>query len=362
MKICAVCLLLFVAAFPLYAQTPPVFTMFIPPVTGTGLTPEDNDFFTDILNREMKSWNFILTETPDEASFALVGTLAPADGGGTILFLDLQDKDGITMYGQELHYTTLEEANTYLYAILLFMLSGVFVFQVTDVIDQVVPVEEIIDLTDPDAWRNKDWYFGAGAFWNPRIYHGLMTSGHLLNFSFGLSAEYHLQKYSGGNRDFLKYAAVGTGLEVASDWVVASLHPRDYYRNTILQIPLLLNFVIKPGDRFMHAPYAGILFNIPFFPDTAPFPVSWATGFQFGYKIGPGIAFAEASYSMDFGKSGLNRSRPSDTRQYNRFIIQIGVGYKYGFFPKRKEKRNFNERIMIEEITVITNEEEENEQ
>jgi hypothetical protein len=359
MKICAVCLLLFVAAFPLYAQTSADLTMFIPPVTGTGGSPGDNDFFTNILNREMKSWNFILTETPAEANFALVGTLVPASGGGTTLFLDLQDKNGMTMYGQELHYTTLEEANTYLYAVLLFMLSGVFVFQVTDIIDQVEPV---IDLTDPDAWRNKDWYFGAGAFWNPRFYNGLTSSGHLLNFALGLSAEYHLQKHSGGNRDFLKYAAVGTGLELASDWVVATFHPRDYYRNTILQIPLLLNFVIKPGNKFMHAPYAGVIFNIPFFPDTAPFPVSWATGFQFGYKTGPGIAFAEARYSMDFGKSGLNRNRPTDTRQYDRFIIQIGVGYKYGFFPRSNERRNFGQVQMIEEIVTVEEEGEENEE
>jgi hypothetical protein len=324
--------------------------MFIPPVTGTGNTPEDNNFFTDILNREMRSWNFILTETPDEANFALVGSLSPAPAGGTILFLDLQDKDGMSMYGQELHYTTLEEANTYLYAILLFMLSGVFVFQVTDVIDPAAPA---IEPDDPDAWRNKDWYFGASVFWNPRFYHGTLSSGHLLNFALGLSAEYHFQKYSGG-KDLLKYAAVGTGLELASDWVVATIHPRDYYRNTTLQIPLLLSYVIKPGDKFMHTPYAGVVFNIPFFPDTAPFPVSWATGFQFGYKLGPGIAFAEARYSMDFGKSGLHRNRPNDTRQYNRFIIHLGVGYKYGFFPRSNEKRNFNQVQMIEEITVET--------
>jgi hypothetical protein len=324
--------------------------MFIPPVTGTGGAPEDNEFFTDLLNREMTAWNFTMTETPEEANYALAGTLTPSPAGGALLLLALQDKSGMTMYEQELHYTTLEEANSYLYAILLFMLSGVFVFQVTDIIDQV---EEVIDLTDPDAWRNKDWYFGAGAFWNPRFYHGVTSSGHLLNFSFSLSAEYHLQKHSGGKRDFLKYAAVGTGLELASDWVVASPHPRDYYRNTILPIPLLLNFVIKPGDKFMHEPYAGIIFNIPLFPDTAPSPVSWATGFQFGYKIGPGIAFAEARYSMDFGKSGLHRNRPTDTRQYNRFIIQIGVGYKYGFFPRSNERRNFNQVQMIEEITVI---------
>jgi hypothetical protein len=32
---------------------------------------------------------------------------------------------------------------------------------------------------------------------------------------------------------------------------------------------------------------------------------------------------------MDFGKSGLNANRPGDTRQYDRYMIYLGVGYKY---------------------------------
>ena len=295
-------------------------SIYIPPVTGIGGAPGNNPVFTELLSRELNARGITLAQTPEAADWFLKGTLVPpgtsGEGGEKFLFsIDLQDKDGISLYSQDIYYINPEEVNSYMPETLNNMLSSLFNLQ-----DSAATGREITEPVNDDAWRNKQWYFGAGLFWTPRLYYGTRLSTHLLNFGLGLSAEYH----------FPKYISAGIGLELAPDWVVASPGTSDHYRNTILQIPLSLGYVLKPGDKYMHTPYAGIVINIPFFPDTAPAPLSWQAGFQYGVKAGPGIFCADARFSMDFGASGLSANRPNDTRRYSRYIMYLGIGYKYG--------------------------------
>jgi hypothetical protein len=331
MKICIVCLLLFGAVFSLYAQANEGVSLFISPVSGTGSTPEDNAAFTDLLFRELGARNFNLKETSHEASYSLFGTLVPVDAdsddatSGTAarysLSIILQDKDGEERFKQDFQYTTLEEGNRYLSTLLFYMLEEIFAMEIA------VPVDQ--DLIDRDAWRNKQWYIGAHAFWDPRIYYGSTLSTHLANFGLGLSAEFHFQKYAVGKLTFLKYISLGTGLELASEWVVASPRSGDEYRNMLLQIPFSIHGVFKPGDKYFHELYGGVQANIPMFPDTVPALFSWKAGFQYGIKAGQGVAYADLRFSMDFGESGLRADHPSETRQYDRYMMYLGIGYKY---------------------------------
>jgi hypothetical protein len=345
MKKCAVWVLLLGTAFSLFAQTGGSVAVYLPPVTGTSSAPEDNAVLTDILALELRFRNITVKETPEEANYSLIGALAPVDAdsgdgeeeGLYILSLSLQDKDGLPLYEQGLYYATLEEANSYLPSILLNMLSNIFILQVTGLIDSgkpddeaiEEPEEEPVDREDPDAWRSKQWYAGAGVFWTPRLYYGTMTETNLLNFGFGFSAEFHFLQFAAGKLEFLKYLSAGTGMEFAPDWVVASPRINDDYRNIVLQIPLTLNLVLKPGVNYLHEPYLGLLFNIPLLPDTIPPLLSWKAGFQFGVKAGQGIAYGDIRFSMDFGKSGVNANRPSDTRKYDRYMLYVGIGYKH---------------------------------
>jgi hypothetical protein len=332
MKICIVCLLLFGAVFSLYAQANEGVSLFISPVSGTGSTPEDNGAFTDLLFRELGAQNFNLKKTPLEADYCLFGTLVPvgADSGdappGTAaryyLSITLQDKDGLPLYEQGFQYTTIEDGNSYIPTLLFNMLENVFAMEIAaPAVDQ--------EAIDHEAWRNKQWYIGAHAFWNPRIYYGSTLSTHLANFGLGLSAEFHFQKYAVGKLTFLKYISLGTGLELASEWVVASPRPGDEYRNTLLQIPFSIQGVLKPGDKLFLELYGGVQANIRIFPDTVPALFSWRAGFQPGIKAGEGIAYADLRFSMDFGKSGLRADHPSETRQYDRYMMYLGIGYKY---------------------------------
>jgi len=323
MKICAVWVLLLGAVVPLFAQTHDGVPIYVPPVSGTGSAPEDNKIFTDALAIELGAWNFRVVTQPYAAEYSLEGTLsAPGasydeNAEGRFFVSFSLKKNGNTLYEQGAYYTSAENALAYIPSLLLNMLSNVFDMQAVP-----RPLERD-DIAEPepvdDEWRNKLWYVGAGVFWNPRLYYGASLAAHLANFGFGISAEYH----------FLKFMSAGTGIEMTGEYVVASPHAGDEYYNVILQIPLLIKYVWRPGEIFMHIPYAGIQFNIPLFPDTTPALVSWEAGFQFGIKAGSGVAYADLRYSMDFGKSGLNKNRPTDTRQYDRFMLYLIIGYKY---------------------------------
>jgi len=330
-------------------------SMYVPPVSGTGSAPGDNAAFTELLKRELAARGIVLAQTPDEADYILKGTLVPpdlfdtpAEGDASVdrrLFLfsiDLQDRDGVILFSWDIYYYSFEDVNNYIPEMLNNMLPPLLDLNAdsgdaeksggneTREPGETVTVQtgETAAPVDPDAWRNRQWYFGGGIFWTPRLYFGTQLSSNLFNFGLRLSAEYH----------FPKYLSIESGLELAPDWVVASPGNGDSYRNMILQIPVSVGMIIKPGDKpgdkpsgkFMLKPYAGFLFNIPFFPDTTPALFSWKAGFEFGVKAGPGIFCVDSGFSMDFGTSGLSRNRPSDTRQYHRYIMYLGIGYKYG--------------------------------
>lgn len=341
MKICAVWILLWGAAFSLYAQSTTGISMFVSPVDGMGRAPGDNDFFTGLLTRELRAQRIELKETPGTANYSLSSTITPY-GDKYLFSITLRDKDGRTLYEQGFQYSNLVEGNRYVPSLLFSMLTNVFALEeerevpeasnepVDGVELPIEPFAEVLIAAEPDgeAWRNKKWYFGANVFWSPRLYYGEKLSAYLLNFSFGFLAEYH----------FFNYYSIRTGMELTPEWVVASSRSGDDYGNTILQIPLAFCGVFKPRERYMLEPHIGILFNIPFFPATVPSLFSWETGFQFGLRAGQGVAYANFRYAMDFTKSGLAADRPGDTRQYSRYMLYMGVGYKYGFFPMRTKE------------------------
>lgn len=396
MKFWLVILLLCGAAFSLCAQTIlEGVPIFVPPVSGEGSTPEDNEELTTILDIELQGRNFILMDTQEEADYTLVAVISaiipevedteplaeddeeidtePEEPEITYkLSLALQDKDGLTLYEQDLFYSTLDEANTFLPTTLLVMLSQVFEMYVYIPPEEVEP--EPIDL---DIWRKQPWYFGAGAFWNPRLYYGNKMEADFLNFGFGASAEYHFIQFSESNEKlkFLRYLAVGTGLEFGYDWIVASPRPGDQYWNSILQFPFTVKGVIRPpkttqkiiydektdeketidiGNRYFHQIYAGVILNVPLHKYTRPFIASGMAGFQFGMRAGQGIFYADTHYAMDFGKSSLNETRMFIyTPEFYRYMIYLGVGYKHEY--------NVNEAIgrLIKKIRDARNAERE---
>jgi len=316
--------LLLITALPLSAQVQDGIIIYVSPITGTGSAPEDNELFVELITNELMAWNFSVTAESGEEEYFLVGALAPSESAENRFFfsLALQNKDGATLQEQGLNYTTMDEASTLVPTLLFNIFSNVFDLNTYRPPEEPEPVVE-------DPWRRQEWYLGANVFWNPRSYYGDRLAINNTNLAFALSAEYHFLRFAAGNLFWLKYISAETGLEFTGEYIAASTRAGDEYNNVILQIPLFLHYVWRPGVSYMHEPYAGIIFNIPFFPDTTPALLSWAIGFKFGMKAGPGIAYANIRYAMDCMPSGLHKDNPNDTRQYQRYMLYFGIGYKY---------------------------------
>jgi hypothetical protein len=160
--------------------------------------------------------------------------------------------------------------------------------------------------------------------WVPRIYIGRYESVNWANFGLRLAAE--LQ--------FLNFLSVDIGVQFVQEWVVISA-TGGQYRDLILEAPLALKLVFKPYNYLLLEPYGGVSLNYSLMNYTKPSMFSWFTGLQFGVKAGPGMAVIEPRFAMDFSKSYI------DTVQYQRYMFQIGIGYKFGFFRKRPKSVDY---------------------
>jgi len=328
--------------------------LYIPEITGKGISMEDDAVLVDLLVKEMEAWGFILTDYQEEAdyfmpcrfiapgSIAEIG-MASVYGDNYTFYYSLQDKDDIILYERLIHYTEREEGENYLRNSLSALFSTlIFVFWdmiAEDEAEEEVepePVPVIIYVKEEakeadDSFRNQNRQFGLTGFWAPRVYTGINSEAHLFNFGFALSVQFYPANYISDIKSFFKNTAFGTGLEFFSDWVIVVPEDPKSYRNSILQIPLVFTYVFKPGKIYNHEATAGIQFNIPFYTETLPPLLSWRLGFQYGVKAGLGIFYIEGRFSMDLGQSGLNALPPDDLLRYNRYMVYAGIGYKRNF-------------------------------
>jgi len=309
--------LLLCVAFPLCAQSNNA-SIFILPVTGTGSKPADNGFFYDKLVTEIADLRFNIAKSLPNSEFYLIGTLAsqPDDPNKpdvkqyVFRLTLLNSKTNESSADGELVYENLDNINDQFMLLLYSVLN-------------TIPAS-----AGKNNWRNKRLFVGGAASWTPRIYTSEGTAMHLASFGGGVFAEYH----------FLDFAAVEAGLELASDLIRIYPDDEEHYKNTLMEIPLLLKFVLKPGDFSVFEPYAGIHLNIPFSKTTEPPLLAWMVGFQYGVKAGPGILFINPRFSMDVGKSRMETD-PATTGLselfFQRDIIHLSIGYKVGFLTRR---------------------------
>jgi len=182
------------------------------------------------------------------------------------------------------------------------------------------------DIVQIDDWRYNWLFVNVSGLWAPRIYVDKDQIFNLVNFGLSVSAEYH----------FTDFAAVELGLQLAQDRVTVSSSD-DEYRDLILEIPVALKFILKPLNNLMLEPYLGGSFNLSLMGTTRPFIFSWFAGLQLGVKTGPGMIIIDPRFSMDFNKSVI----PENKAEYHRIMMQVGIGYKFGFFPKYTRTRDF---------------------
>ena len=167
-------------------------------------------------------------------------------------------------------------------------------------------------------FRDKWLFLDASVLWAPRLYTSKSQSISWLNFGAAVTAEFH----------FTNFLSLGAGVQLTQDWVVVDKDVEEY-QDLLLEIPFTIRYVIKPGNDLMIEPYTGIYANISLLNETKPSAFSWLLGCQIGIDMGPGMLVIDPRFAMDFYESSLNTSLG-----YRRYLLQFGLGYKFGFFKK----------------------------
>ena len=353
MKKCSVLIVVVLLgiSFSLQAQIPPNATVYVAPVSGAGSAAGDNEYFAGLITRELENHNYRIARTPRTATHTITAAISPFEIFTLKVFiLHLALRDNITgeiMGSQDLIYGEPFEINSLIGGKISQILHATptAANQETPGTDNMS--EEMQKAAEAaaalaaggtaagnnntDEWRTREWYFSASLYWSPRVYAAAeSTSTYYTNFGFGLYIDYHFIDIAPEKKGFFKYFGIGTGLEITPEWVAASDMPDDHYRDLVLEFPIVLQAVFRPGSHFMFIPYAGINFNWAIYMATKPPLLSWKAGLQYGVKAGPGMIVINPWFSMDIGNSSLY---DNENVQYKRYMMHIGLGYKIGLNP-----------------------------
>jgi len=399
MKKLVISLFMLQIALSLFGQTFREARIFVPPVDGAGVAG-DNNFFYKQLTYEVVLQYHSLVRTRRSSDFILRGTVAPYTGeeqflidhpqeepeyfgeetayvnpgpvpsrpiprirntfgrreffswevDGEILFFDTSSQDNYQSEEPEpVYYHESEEQDTgdYLsdtldYVFSLELISNItgdltakqyLIYRFADAavaeLVSIMVYNMLTNIPDIEAdidWREKWLFAEVTAMWAPRIYTGQEQSVNWVNFGIGASLEYH----------FLDFMSASLGFQLVQDWVVVTRTTGDEYRDLMLELPLAVRFPFKPL-QLMLEPYGGVSLNFSLMGVTQPSVLSWFVGFQFGAKAGPGMVVIDPRFSMDFFNSVIT----GRDAEYQRYLIQLSVGYKFGFLPKHPRRRDY---------------------
>ncbi|MFP3042230.1 hypothetical protein LQZ19_10480 [Treponema primitia] len=316
----------------------------------SGGTAEENDFFAKALEMEMSSNNhYTVVPSRDEGPWwvNVELTLEEYDDEKIhVVSITLMDKtDGHPMITQELVYeVTPEETYEMMPQVVFSILSNIPVTEVEplvvyrDGISGVMTESEIKELVTTESvltdterleyerlksaeWKNKWLYLGGHLSISPAVY---IADGTLLGLNWFIPS---MSIFAEGQ--VLNWLSIEMGFTL---WYEQDEIVNIKYTGT--SIPLLLKFLIKPGNSIMLEPFAGTNF---YFGDHATSLKNLVAGLQFGGNVGNGVLFFDMRAAYDFEDTPI----PVDTQtRYNvgsgftRFQFSIGLGYKLGFFTR----------------------------
>jgi len=370
--------MLFLMVFsPLFSQTKAGARIYVPPVAGYGM-PEDNEFFQQQVSYEVVLQYHETAKSKRTSQFTLKGLIEPYTGevsaaakavhvpdnthpvpprptprvrnnsdrreffswevDGSILFYDTSDDVNLLPPADtsDIDKFNTEDLEFIFYLALVnnatdqaigeqYIIYKAIDHSVSEMVSVMVRnmLSSIpLNMTRSFSKDSRDkWLFlDVNLLWAPRLYTNKdYQSISWLNFGASVAAEFH----------FMNFMSLGAGVQISQDWIVVSEKKGDEYQDLILEVPFSLRFVLKPGNNYLIEPYMGISGNFSVIGNTKPSAFSWFLGCQIGFDMGPGMFIIDPRFAMDFFESSLPTSL-----EYRRYLMQIGIGYKFGFISK----------------------------
>jgi len=368
-------ILFFLVCFSLFGQTAaqkPEYKIYISPIAGYG-KERDNDYFYKQLGYEVFFERHIVVESQNDSNYIFKGTIEPVSGipvkeppkdpneekkdsysvisekasppvknaPGRREYFSIEkseeiyfiDSKGDVNSSLEIKAQAQEEGY---YFILEMFDSGTgeplgrkkLLFRVTDAsVSKLVSII-VYDLLSgiPDRpvkrgdARDRWLYFETSALWMPKIYYDGYDEISLLGFGMKLGMEFH----------FARFMSLGAGVQVTQEYISAAEEATDL----MLETPIALKFVIKVDNNYSLEPYGGAAWNFSMGGQIKPSKYSWFAGVQFGIKdkSETGMFVIDPRFSMDFYDSSVSDGKI----EYKRYCVQLGLGYKFGAFQKKK--------------------------
>jgi len=338
-------------AFSAFTQTIPNNFLFI---EGIAENEDQKEFFLTNFAIEAVTFGYTLTKTRQEAAYTFrfsvvpntvtidgVQRPAPPDDNQYVLRIYLVDnKENMVVLRFDFFFTHLIEM--YEYTQIIFMRAAVY----------IPPVErgggtQVVKVETDSGWQNK-WFYLRASLNYPIVFHALQPKGliggqavyeglyenpgelipldHKIQPQPGLTVGLEIQ--------FLNFMSLEANFQI-------SLGDTSTYNYFNAAAGAELKFPIKTSSLIIEPYLAGsYLFNpSPLFTE---FPsISAGAGIQFAAKGGKsGAFFVDVSYMHSFSdavmKNPYDQITPNpDVIHYNRFVIGIGIGYKFGFLDRK---------------------------
>jgi hypothetical protein len=367
----AVSTLFFLACLSVFGQVPDrELKLFVLPIAGYG-REKDNDYFYKQVAYETIFQYHSVVKSQDNCNYIFKGYIEPVDGvpvkdipteqednSNPLLeravppvrnssrrreFFSIETKDDIYFIDSTSgnksappEITAQGEGEGYFFILELLdprtgdvLGSQKITFYVTgdsvskSVSDMVYNLLSDIPSVPPKRGDSRDrWmYFDIGVLWMPRFYYDGYDEINLLTFGMRLGMEFH----------FMKYMSLGAAAQVTQEVNTADVQN---FQELVLEVPVALKLTFKIGNNYSLEPYGGVAYNYSLGRQIEPSEYSWFAGVQFSIKdiSETGMFYIDPRFSMDFYSSSV----PSANLEYKRYCIQLGLGYKFGAFQKRK--------------------------
>jgi len=364
--------LFFLVCFSLFGQAPSEFNIFVMPIAGYG-REKDNEYFFKKLAYEVIFQYHRVAESKDGSDFLFRGTIEPISGvpvrepvpdpsaqnenyslipenavppvknipgrheffsiekmedlyfidssGDISLFSELKIQPGEVGYYFKLEMLDAATGEVIGRQTLLYSAVDDYVGKLVSII--VHDLLSNIPERPPKRGDSRDrWmYFETSILWMPRIYYGGYEAVNLLSVGMKLGMELR----------FISFMSLGVGAQITQEQISA---PDVGSTDLMLEVPISLKFVLKIENLYALEPHGGVSLNYSFGHKIQPSKYSWFAGVQFGIKdkSETGMFVIDPRFMMDFTNSVITEGAV----EYQRYSIQLGLGYKFGAFQRRK--------------------------
>jgi hypothetical protein len=310
---------------------------------GTAAIPEQLAFFMENFRMEADAAGFEIAENKADAGYIFKFRVEPYTDPSdprlrySIYISLILNEDGSEMLSLGWPFASLEEM--YEYNQYLFLLVAMN-----------IPKPEIPEqIVEDEGWRNK-WLYVRASLDFPITFYALMADGLIAGSGAYFKDENgKVLRVSPVDNKVVALPGMTLGLELQLfKWL--SIEPKiqigwEYLNDkdfVNLAAGLEVKVPLKVVKHIMLEPYGVVVYPL-FTPeeifDTYPI-IGFGAGLQLGIKGGaPGIVFLDLSY-MYFGDTGIFNSYGElypepKIIHYQRSVIGLGIGYKFGYFNRK---------------------------